>query len=529
MPLPGQGDQRARQAAIQRPRRERRDARRLDAAVERLVIGRESLVVRAVARLVDVQDRHAPGPAAPWSRPTRLVAWMYSALVFGCPKTTIRPSRVMSRPTEIMFVAMATSTRSFSQNGRASRRLASATLSVLTRRGQLDRLVGDLAVLEQALRLADPLAAAVAGQPVADFVLDDPPGAAQLAQAVEVAEQRHVRDRPDLSGRLLAAELGVGLLCRGQERQVDPQHDHLGAAALGGDADVQPGVALLRRMDLGKERIPAIRAGRREDVHLPAVEQRADLVLGPADRGRRGHDLRPDLRVRPRLWLHSSSRAVSYSPTIVPSGPEIRCSSSWMTRSGGSRSPPGSGLPTCRVARAVEAVLVVALHAAEERAHLAGPRHGRELVHRGDHEAGQPAVDRLIDRQDRQRPLSRLKSQCRLTQVTRRSVGSSGFGTSWNEFVLNFVPHQGHSSSGIGDGLRSSFLKAIVLARAESGLLSPLRPIRSAWPPCRPTGRSRTATRRVSPRPSAVPVPRRRSASPRGRADRGSAAAACSA
>ena len=61
-------------------------------------------------------------------------------------------------------------------------------------------------------------------------------------------------------------------------------------------------------------------------------------------------------------------------------------------------------LPRVRVARAVEAVLVVALDAAEERAHLAGPRHGRELVHRGDHEAGQPAVDRLIDGQDRQRP-----------------------------------------------------------------------------------------------------------------------------
>jgi hypothetical protein len=30
-----------------------------------------------------------------------------------------------------------------------------------------------------------------------------------------------------------------------------------------------------------------------------------------------------------------------------------------------------------------------------------------------------------------------------------------------------FVPHHGHSSRGMGDGLRSSFLKAIVRARAE--------------------------------------------------------------
>ena len=39
----------------------------------------------------------------------------------------------MSRPTEIMFVAMATSTCSFSWNRIASRRLASATLFVDSR------------------------------------------------------------------------------------------------------------------------------------------------------------------------------------------------------------------------------------------------------------------------------------------------------------------------------------------------------------------------------------------------------------
>ena len=38
-------------------------------------------------------------------RPTRLVAWMYSAVVLGCPATTISPSRCTSTPTETMFVA----------------------------------------------------------------------------------------------------------------------------------------------------------------------------------------------------------------------------------------------------------------------------------------------------------------------------------------------------------------------------------------------------------------------------------------
>ncbi len=54
----GQRDQRPGQSAVQRPRRERGHARRLDAAVERLVVEREPLVVRSVARPVDVEQRH---------------------------------------------------------------------------------------------------------------------------------------------------------------------------------------------------------------------------------------------------------------------------------------------------------------------------------------------------------------------------------------------------------------------------------------------------------------------------------------
>src|SRR5437763_188689 len=63
----------------------------------------------------------SPGPRVS-SRPTRLVAWMYSAAVFGWPSTPINPRRGISRPTEIMFVAIAQSTRSFSLKPRPSRR-----------------------------------------------------------------------------------------------------------------------------------------------------------------------------------------------------------------------------------------------------------------------------------------------------------------------------------------------------------------------------------------------------------------------
>lgn len=47
-------------------------------------------------------------------RPTRLVGLDVLRAGFGLAGTTINPSRVMSNPTEIMFVAKATSTPSLS-------------------------------------------------------------------------------------------------------------------------------------------------------------------------------------------------------------------------------------------------------------------------------------------------------------------------------------------------------------------------------------------------------------------------------
>ena len=81
---------------------ERGDTRRLDVAVEGRVVRQEGLVVRAVPRLGGRKQRDDEPGTDP--RPTRLVAWMYSEVVFGCPFTSIRPSRGTSTPTEIMFV-----------------------------------------------------------------------------------------------------------------------------------------------------------------------------------------------------------------------------------------------------------------------------------------------------------------------------------------------------------------------------------------------------------------------------------------
>ena len=58
MPMPRQRDHRAGKPTVQRARRERRHAARFDTAIERVVVEAEPLVVRAIARAVDVQQGH---------------------------------------------------------------------------------------------------------------------------------------------------------------------------------------------------------------------------------------------------------------------------------------------------------------------------------------------------------------------------------------------------------------------------------------------------------------------------------------
>ena len=110
--------------------------------------------------------------------------------------------------------------------------------------------------------------------------------------------------------------------------------------------------------------------------------------------------------------------AVSYSPTSVPSGPLMRCNSSWMIRSGGRRGLAG----TVRAAPNLPSLVFGWLPASsisgdrnpcrsqkpstcpKSICGLALPRHLGELVHRGDQEGGELAVDLLIDHQDRDAP-----------------------------------------------------------------------------------------------------------------------------
>jgi hypothetical protein len=177
---------------------------------------------------------------------------MYSALVLGCPSTTIspRPGDVEADGDHVRgdgHVHPVVVVERQRQPPLGLGHLVSAHAG-----GQLDHLVGDLPLREKPLLLAVPLTAGVARQAGAHLVLDDPPAAAQLAEAVEVAEQRHVG-----VGRVvlvsLAAVSCVPLMRGSEEREVGAQQDDLQATPLGGNAEVEASVALPGGMDAGEE------------------------------------------------------------------------------------------------------------------------------------------------------------------------------------------------------------------------------------------------------------------------------------
>ena len=110
---------------------------------------------------MDVEQRdHQPGPLVVAADAARRLDVFGAGL--GLAEDHHQPSRVMSRPTEIMFVAMATSTCSVALKAACQAPLRLGHLVGAHAAGQLHDLVGDLAVGEQARRFAHALAAAVA-------------------------------------------------------------------------------------------------------------------------------------------------------------------------------------------------------------------------------------------------------------------------------------------------------------------------------------------------------------------------------
>ena len=64
-------------------------------------------------------------------------------------------------------------------------------------------------------------------------------------------------------------------------------------------------------------------------------------------------------------------------------------------------------LPSPQIARPVETFLVVTFHTPKKCSYFSCPRQGCKLINRGDHEAREPPINRLIDREDGQRDATR--------------------------------------------------------------------------------------------------------------------------
>ncbi len=197
------------EAPVERARRERRDARHLDGAVERLVVVAEALVVRAVARLVDVEERDdEPGPLVVAADAARRLDVLGVRLRLTEHDHQPEPRDVEADRDHVRRDGAVDALLDVVEaNPQPPPRLGHLVGGHA--RGQLHDLREVLAVLEEPALFADPLAAAVGLDRVLNLFLEDPPRPAQLAQAVEVAEHRHVRVGGVLVV-LVAARVAVG-------------------------------------------------------------------------------------------------------------------------------------------------------------------------------------------------------------------------------------------------------------------------------------------------------------------------------
>ena len=259
---------------------------------------------------------------------------MYSLVLFGCPATTIAPE-ARDVDTDGDHVRR--------QQHVDRRRLALAVLARLALLGDSRWTPSWSSVSGMSLAVLREVSSSICSRPrsrpvraeqaALHVVLDEPAHAAELAQRVEVADERHVR-----VGRL--ARLAVEHRPRRLELRdvhadqrpactVDPGRRPRGTGVRGACRH-RPG----RRAAARRTR----RARRARAEGTPPAGGRRVAAPGSARAGSWLSRRSPSGRTRctvDRPTSHSSSTAVSYSPTRLPSGPLMRCSSSWMMRSGG--------------------------------------------------------------------------------------------------------------------------------------------------------------------------------------------------
>ena len=142
--------------------------------------------------------------------------------------------------------------------------------------GELDHLVEPVAAGEQAGVASGPDAPSIDRQGALDLFLDDPPGTAELAQAVEVAEDGHV-GIGGVVGVPVRPRFKVGLLGRTHQGKPNPAHHDLGTDPGGGDAKILACRHGLLGDGPGEEGVAAVGTRWREDPGICPAEQRLHL------------------------------------------------------------------------------------------------------------------------------------------------------------------------------------------------------------------------------------------------------------
>ena len=273
------------QGPVERPGGKGRHAGGLHVAVERLVEEPEPLVVRAVARAIDVEDRddqtrlvratsHPRGRLDVFGRHLRL----------GKDGHQAKPGDIEADRDHVR------GQRHIDPAGFIERTiqgvLGRGDLVRAVSRGELLDLVTHFPIRERRIGIVQALTFPVLGQPAGQLVFDQSPGAAQLAKAAEIAEHRHVGIGGIVEIRR-ASTLLVQPVSRRHDGQVRLQEHALGTSPLGRHTQVEPRRDGGGRHGHREERVVAIRPGRRENLHRPSSKQGADLIGRAAHRGRR--------------------------------------------------------------------------------------------------------------------------------------------------------------------------------------------------------------------------------------------------
>ena len=338
---------------------------------------------------------------------------MYSAVFFGCPVTTISPSRCTSTPTWSMEVASSTSVGYARPAVRFRYSSGFCRQQIQPRRG-VQRRVETMLQLREAFR--DPAARHPPGQflhprtaapgpdllrrqPVRHVVLDQAPHPRQFARRGEVVHQRHVRVR----GRAVPVEQELPGSSRLSASRISADFSRTPCAQM---PQVPPSRRGLRGVTgtCREERVARVQHRRREHRQVPREHLRAPVPAPAArspsrrrpsagpDRARQRHSRRRRL-VQPD---HRAERAGDQVQLVLDD--QVRRTQP--RRRLADRRGPGHAW-RCAGARparyAVKVVVPVPVprapraHPPEQRPRAAVPGQLRQLVHGGDHQAGQSA------------------------------------------------------------------------------------------------------------------------------------------